>query len=166
MNMSLISRKALTLMSVLLMGFSLLPNLAINAQGLNEKSCRPLGWEPVDGMEVNLAGEWMVFHNTNCRDNWQFSAPATISKEGGEYSAKIGNEDPMTVSVGHKGIVFRRDLTKGAGKDSEGQFTQTWRGQIGMLKDGKIRIYGTWSGAFTNLRRDGFNSDFMMVKQK
>ncbi len=167
MTISIFSRRVLTLLSVLIMGFLLLPNLTTKAQEiLNEKSCRPQGWTPVEGTTENLVGAWSTFHNSNCKDNWQFSGTIVISADKrGRFSATMNGKDPVSVRVVGTRITFDRDMKNNLGPDKKKQYTQTWSGQLGTLKDGKLRVYGTWIGAYEDMRMEGYNSDFMLDKQ-
>jgi hypothetical protein len=145
------------------MVFSPVANLPANAQ--DKDMCKDLGWTEVDGSQINLTGTWAAHQNRNCKEvaDWQFNFSATISEEGKGYTAKASDGTPMDVQPeGGSGIVFVRDLRGGAGTDKNGITLQTWRGNIERNKDGGIRIYGTWSGAFDFTKKEGYNLDFML----
>lgn len=160
-------RIAFTLVIAGLMVFSLATNLRTNAQ--DKDTCKDLGWTAVDASEVDLSGEWTGHQNRNCRESaaWQYNFSVTITKNDstGVYEGTVSDGTPMTVNVKGNRIVFVRDLTKGAGKDPEtGVVLQIWRGKIERNDDRRIRIYGTWSGAFERKKTPENNLDFMMLK--
>jgi hypothetical protein len=165
MTRFIVSRIALTLMSVGLIVFSLAPNLPTNAQDKN--TCKDLGWTEIDGTQIDLSGEWSAHQNRNCKESadWQFNFSVTITKEdNGDYKGTVSDRTPLEVHLQGSGIVFVRDLRNGAGEDENKQNLQTWKGKIERNKDGRIRIYGMWSGAFASRKKEGYNMDFMMMK--
>ena len=146
--------------------FSLTPNSPTRAQ--DKDTCKDLGWTPIDGTKIDLSGRWSSHQNRNCRESadWQFNFWSQITKErNGDYSAKVSDGTPMEVHLRGSGIVFVRDLRNGAGTDKNGKNLQSWKGRIERNGDGRIRIYGTWSGAFDFVKSAGYNMDFMMLKQ-
>lgn len=166
MSKFVVFRMLSTLVSVGLIMFSLVPKLPANTQ--DETPCEDGGWTVVDGTQIDLSGSWTATQNKNCKDSadWQFSFPVTITQnDDGSYSAKASDETPMTVTLEGSGITFDRDLTKGRGigKDKRGETLQVWTGKI-EEKDGRIRIYGQWSGAWDYVKKGGYNTDFMMIK--
>ena len=165
MKKIIVSRIALVLMSVGLIVLSLAPNSVVSAQ----KPCQDSeGWTTIDGTEIDLSGGWNLLKSTDCKNGWFWTRAITISEEDGKYIAKIGDEPPMTVKLDSSGIVFERDLSWfGAGKDKNGVSLQTWRGVVQKDEEGRIRIYGKWSGAYEYLATDEkYNLDFKMMKDK
>ena len=162
MNKFIVSRMTLTLMIVGLMVFSLIPDLAAIAQ--DKDSCRAdqEGWTTVDATQIDLSGQWFLTKSTNCKGNWQWSRTVTFSDD--DSTARIGGETPMDVAVASSGVVLTRNLEKVTGKDKHGQNTQTWKGELQRHEDGRIRIYGEWSGAFDYLINEGYNKDFKLIE--
>lgn len=115
---------------------------------------------------MELGGTWFLVLSTDCKGNWQWSRTVIISGDNaGNYTARIGSETAMDVDVEGDGVVFERNLEEVTGKDNKGQNMQTWRGKLQIHQDGRIRIYGTWLGAFDYLIQEGFNKDFKLIKQ-
>ena len=169
MNNILTTRSALTLMSAVLLIFSLMPNPPANAQGQDSCKDQEAGWTLIDASLVDLSGDWTVFQNKNCGSNmWQYSAPVSITEENGGYSAICKSDNSkMTVSIGGSGVVIRRDLTTGSGPklDKNKQTSQTWRGTLEKNRDGRLRIYGTWSGAYDYIAAEYKNNlDFKLTR--
>lgn len=164
LNGFIVSRIALTLMSVGLMMLLLMP--AANAQDTDACRADQEGWTNVDGTKMKLNGTWFFVQSTNCKGDWQWSRTVIVSGDGpGFYTARIGSETAMDVYVEGVGVVFERNLEEVTGKDNKGQNMQTWRGKLQIHKDGRIRIYGSWLGAFDHLIQEGFNKDFKLIKQ-
>ncbi|MBX7042750.1 MAG: hypothetical protein K1X85_07590 [Ignavibacteria bacterium] len=164
LNRFIVSRKALTLLSVGLMIFLLMP--PANAQETDACLADMEGWTNVDGTKMELSGTWFFVQSTDCKGNWQWSRTVIISRDNaGHYTARIGSETEMDVDVEGDGVVFERNLEKVTGKDNKGQNMQTWRGKLQIHQDGRIRVYGTWLGAFDYLIQEGFNKDFKLIKQ-
>ena len=167
MNKFIVLRMAFTLVSVGLMVFTLVPNLPTNAQ--DKDTCKDLGWTAIDASEVDLSGIWTGFQNRNCKESakWQYGGfGIKITKErNGNYKGQIGNENKADIDIEGSEFVWIRDLRGGAGYDTETKLhNQTWKGKIEKNKAGRIRIYGTWTGAFKGLKCDDCNLDFMMLK--
>lgn len=155
----------MVLMGLGLLVFWLAPGLPALAQ--NADTCKDPGWTAIDGSRIDLSGRWTGNQNRLCSHSasWQFPGfSVTITKENGVYYAQIGNEDKTEIEVSGSNFIWGRDVRKGAGAESPGIYTQTWRGKIETNGSGSIRIYGTWTGAWKSKKYDGYNLDFLLVK--
>jgi hypothetical protein len=158
-------RMAFTLVSIGLMFFSLALNFSTYAQ--DKDACEDTGWTDIDASEVDLAGNWAGNQNRNCKESaaWQYNFSVKITEpDKGNYQGWILTEDPMVIDIDGSGIVFSRDVTKSSGRDEKQVYTQTWTGKIQKNKDGRIRIYGTWTGAYQQRKIEGYNLDFVLMK--
>lgn len=162
MNRSFVFRIAQTLTIFGLLVVSLTPNLQTNAQ--DKASCKDIGWTPVNASNVDLSGTWASFQDRNCKESaaWKYPFSTTITKENNQYTGKVSDGTPLEIAINGSAIKFVRDM-KGQGPDKDGNQSQIWKGKL-ETKDGRIRIYGTWSGAFAYLREETYNLDFMMIK--
>jgi hypothetical protein len=164
MNKFIVLRMAFALLTVGLMAFSLVPNLPAHAQ--DKDSCRTdtEGWTQIDATQTDLRGKWTWVASTNCRNDWKWTGVINISGEKrNNYTTVFDSE--IDVQLSGRGVVFHRDVSKSAGKDKNSVSLQTWVGKLEQHEDGRIRIYGRWSGAFDYLIPDGYNKDFKMIKQ-
>ena len=164
MNKSVVFRMAFALVSIGLMVFVQGMNLPAIAQ--DKDSCSDSGWTPIDA-EIDLKGVWTGAQNRNCKESaaWQYAGfKVTISEEGGILYGKVGSEEKSKIEINGSKFVWTRDLRKGAGEEKPGLYSQTWRGSIQRNKEGSIRIYGAWSGAYQSRKKDDYNLDFMLVK--
>ncbi len=164
MRKSIVLRMTFALVSVGLMMFSLVPNLPTNAQ--DKDTCEDLGWTPIDASQVDLKGNWTGTQNRNCKESasWQYGFTLSIEKVRGTYYGKIGKEDETAIEIDGSKFTWTRNLTKGAGEEKPGVYSQTWRGTIEKNANGRIRIYGTWTGAYQSQKQDGYNLDFMLIR--
>lgn len=165
MNKSIVLRVTFALVSVGLMMFSLVPNFPTNAQ--DKETCKDSGWTPIDGSRINLTGTWTGTQNRNCKESasWQYSFTVTVTKEDGVYYGRVfDSEDKTEIVITGSKFKFTRDVRKSSGPDDYKNPYQYWEGTIEMNKDGTIRIYGTWSGAYSYKKGEN-NLDFMMIKR-
>lgn len=143
--------------------FSPLPETLVDAQ--DKDSCRAdqEGWSPTYESEVDLTGRWTWVAATDCRNGWGWSGTIGISGSPGRYKVTdFGNDGTVTISGNQ--ARFNRDL--GSYKDKNGANIQMWRGQIQRHRDGRIRIYGEFSGAWDYSATEAKkNHDFKMIKQ-
>ena len=162
MNKFIIFRKVLTLMGVLLLGFSLVPNLPTNANP-RETSAGGDDWAVIDATSVDLTGRGFWVASTNGESGkWNWSVEVHITRDRGTYTSLF--EKSTQIELGSSGIVFTRDLVGVVPEDVNRQKSQTWTGKVERNSDGKIRIYGKWSGAYDYKVPEGYNRDFMMTR--
>lgn len=164
MNKSIVLRMTFALVIVGLMIFSPVPNFPTCAQ--EKDACKDSGWTPIDGSRVDLTGTWTGTQNRNCKESasWQYSFTVTVTKEGGGYQGQVfSSEDKGDITISGSKFTFTRDVSKSAGPDDNKNKYQTWTGTI-ETKDGRVRIYGTWSGAYSYKKGKDNNLDFMMIK--
>ena len=162
MNKFIVFRMIFTLVSVGLIVFSL-PNVQTYAQ--DKDSCRTdtEGWRQIPASDIDFSGNWTWVASTNCKNNWAWAGTITISGSPGRYVTIFDSKIEVTVSG--SGVVFDREVEVSAGKDKNGANIQTWVGSLQRHEDGRIRIYGRWSGAFDYLIPTDYNKDFKMIKQ-
>jgi hypothetical protein len=116
MHRLIVRRRALTLMSLGLVVFSISPNLPTHAEQIDPKSCEDLGWIVINPREIDLSGLWSTAQSRKCGTpvSWQWEFSVTITKSDGGYKGEASDGTPLTVTLaGGSKITLTRDLTNG-----------------------------------------------------
>ncbi len=127
---------------------------------------KDLGSTPIDGSTIPM-DDWTGTQNSNGKESadWQYQFTFKLTKKGSAYYGQIFNEEPTEIEIEGSKFVWTRDVRKSVGEEKPGVYTQTWRGTIERNNNGRIRIYGTWSGAYASRKAEGRNLDFMLIKK-